>query len=337
MEIIRLAAALHSRAPNGANSHPVAAELGATNAIDRFLQEYNETMERKFLEIERMASSKLDSLIRENQTLKTQLHQAQEAGNASQEQDFDKERFAKMQKAVMLAREKIQALEASDSEHRGLVAQRDDEIERLKSVSVTLKKQVEELETKLAQTVDVAKKRVTKLAEEIRDLRTERDDYRKQLGLAAIPPPQTLSRTTTPTTISKQTITSSSSQTSLVSSGNCNVCSLPITDKFYTKTKNRQYHKDCFKCVKCGNIIPEGKYGEDPTDGKPRCASCWSNAKTPRCTSCGDPITDTLVEALGFSYHQGCFKCVSCKTPFDGTFFHLEGQPYCEDCLQKHQ
>eukprot|EP01122_Echinamoeba_exundans_P013055 TRINITY_DN5630_c0_g1_i1.p1 TRINITY_DN5630_c0_g1~~TRINITY_DN5630_c0_g1_i1.p1 ORF type:complete len:457 (+),score=42.39 TRINITY_DN5630_c0_g1_i1:113-1483(+) len=349
VEITRLATLLHARSPNAAGSHPAAAELGATLAIDRFLQEYTEVIERKFSEVERTAANRLENLLRENQILKTQLRQAQEAAqapSASSESDaLDREKMSKMQKALVMARERIQSLEASESELHGSVAQKEAENERLRSLSLQLKTKVDEQDLKIQQTVDIAKKRVTKLAEEIRDLRAERDDYRKQLGLPPAPAPQQqreiLSRTmTSPNVVGAHVSTGPTSpraaSTSSTSAGTCATCSQLILDKFYTKTKNRIYHTDCFKCVKCGKSIPEGKFGEDPTDGKPRCASCWTSAKTPKCKACSDPITDTLVEALGFNYHQGCFKCTSCHTPFENTFFHLDGIPYCESCLAKH-
>jgi hypothetical protein len=354
VEVTRLATLLHARSPNAAGSHPVAAEIGATVAVDRFLQEYTEIIERKFSEVERAAANKMENLARENQTLKAQLRQAHEAAQstqaaASSDADaIDREKMLKMQKGLLMARERIQALEASESELHGTVAQRESENERLRSLSLQLKTKVDEQDLKIQQTVDIAKKRVTKLAEEIRDLRAERDDYRKQLGLPPAPATQQqreiLSRTmTSPNVVGAHVshgptsprAASSSSSSGPVSAGNCGVCSKQILDKFYTKTKNRIYHTDCFKCVQCGKAIPEGKFGEDPTDGKPRCSSCWTSAKTPKCKACADPITDTLVEALGFNYHQGCFKCSSCQTPFESTFFHLDGMPYCESCLAK--
>ncbi|XP_054278966.1 leupaxin-like [Macrosteles quadrilineatus] len=52
---------------------------------------------------------------------------------------------------------------------------------------------------------------------------------------------------------------------------------------------------------------------------------------TPNCAQCNKPITDTVVAALGKTWHPEHFTCAHCKKPIrEPTFREQSGQPYCE-------
>ncbi|NXM27075.1 LPXN protein, partial [Oxyruncus cristatus] len=71
-------------------------------------------------------------------------------------------------------------------------------------------------------------------------------------------------------------------------------------------------------------------------NGKPYCHQDFLAMFTPKCQGCERPVTDSYLSALQGVWHPECFVCTECLSGFaGGSFFELEGRPYCE--LHFHQ
>uniref|UniRef100_A0A663M3E7 Leupaxin n=1 Tax=Athene cunicularia TaxID=194338 RepID=A0A663M3E7_ATHCN len=70
--------------------------------------------------------------------------------------------------------------------------------------------------------------------------------------------------------------------------------------------------------------------------GKPYCRQDFLAMFAPKCQGCERPVTDNYLSALQGVWHPECFVCAECLSGFaSGSFFELEGRPYCE--LHFHQ
>ncbi|NXQ98820.1 LPXN protein, partial [Sagittarius serpentarius] len=70
--------------------------------------------------------------------------------------------------------------------------------------------------------------------------------------------------------------------------------------------------------------------------GKPYCRQDFLAMFAPKCQGCERPVMDNYLSALQGTWHPECFVCVECLIGFaSGSFFELEGRPYCE--LHFHQ
>uniref|UniRef100_A0A8C2U758 Leupaxin n=1 Tax=Coturnix japonica TaxID=93934 RepID=A0A8C2U758_COTJA len=70
--------------------------------------------------------------------------------------------------------------------------------------------------------------------------------------------------------------------------------------------------------------------------GKPYCFQDFVVLFAPKCQGCERPLTDNYLSALQGVWHPECFVCADCMSSFtNGSFFELEGRPYCE--LHFHQ
>lgn len=150
----------------------------------------------------------------------------------------------------------------------------------------------------------------------------------------------------------------------------CAGCQLKIDKKEPTvEALKKKYHKACFSCTNCNKTI-----GGDfhPVDDKPFCNDCFLQTKAPRCDTCKEPIsgtimstnegqnyhkgcfdqlslgtctdcnskigfTDAVIEALGNKYHERCFRCSSCQGPVPAQFRAEKGKAYCDKCYQGYK
>uniref|UniRef100_A0A8B9NNA8 Leupaxin n=1 Tax=Accipiter nisus TaxID=211598 RepID=A0A8B9NNA8_9AVES len=70
--------------------------------------------------------------------------------------------------------------------------------------------------------------------------------------------------------------------------------------------------------------------------GKPYCHRDFLAMFAPKCQGCDRPVTDNYLSALQGVWHPECFVCTECLSSFaSGSFFELQGRPYCE--LHFHQ
>ncbi|XP_069032847.1 LIM domain-containing protein 1 isoform X2 [Embiotoca jacksoni] len=101
--------------------------------------------------------------------------------------------------------------------------------------------------------------------------------------------------------------------------GSCTRCSKAVYGAGRAcRAMGHLFHNKCFTCSVCisGLIYCEEDFMFSGVHPSPEV-----------CNSCGNLITDLVLQARGKSYHPSCFRCVVCSQ-------RLEGQPFSvgSDC-----
>ncbi|XP_026706260.1 leupaxin [Athene cunicularia] len=113
----------------------------------------------------------------------------------------------------------------------------------------------------------------------------------------------------------------------------CAYCAGPICEKVLTAL-DQTWHPEHFFCAHCGKVFGDDGFHE--RGGKPYCRQDFLAMFAPKCQGCERPVTDNYLSALQGVWHPECFVCAECLSGFaSGSFFELEGRPYCE--LHFHQ
>ncbi|XP_067151587.1 leupaxin [Apteryx mantelli] len=113
----------------------------------------------------------------------------------------------------------------------------------------------------------------------------------------------------------------------------CAYCAAPIRQKVLTAL-DQTWHPEHFFCAHCGKVFGDDGFHE--RNGKPYCRQDFLAMFAPKCQGCERPVTDDYLSALQGVWHPECFVCADCLCCFaSGSFFELEGRPYCE--LHFHQ
>lgn len=108
----------------------------------------------------------------------------------------------------------------------------------------------------------------------------------------------------------------------------CAYCNKPVLGQCVTAL-NKTWHPEHFFCAMCNNFF--GDEGFHEFEGKPYCRPDYYNMFAPKCGGCLKPILTNYISALNKQWHPECFVCRECGSPFtNGSFFELDGQPYCE-------
>uniref|UniRef100_A0A914ZZ60 LIM zinc-binding domain-containing protein n=1 Tax=Parascaris univalens TaxID=6257 RepID=A0A914ZZ60_PARUN len=121
----------------------------------------------------------------------------------------------------------------------------------------------------------------------------------------------------------------------------CNACHVPLTSHEAAKGEliyslRKAWHRDHFICVRCHCSIGGGglDFRESPTDRHyPICLDCFMEENHPKCEACDRVLRETCLKAVGKLWHESCFTCAKCHSPFpQGKFCIFNGKPYDADC-----
>eukprot|EP01098_Paradermamoeba_levis_P009055 TRINITY_DN374_c0_g1_i2.p1 TRINITY_DN374_c0_g1~~TRINITY_DN374_c0_g1_i2.p1 ORF type:complete len:575 (-),score=231.32 TRINITY_DN374_c0_g1_i2:57-1781(-) len=111
----------------------------------------------------------------------------------------------------------------------------------------------------------------------------------------------------------------------------CHKCK-GIIDSGPLSALDKMWHPACFVCNACNKPFTGPVFNHN---GLPYCEADLKKIKgtKPTCKGCGRQIYGSVTNALGTTWHEGCFSCGGCGNPLEAaTAKEKNGKPYCEKC-----